>query len=210
MRWNDPPPHRVLNTSKAGLTKFDYQSIRMNPGIGYEIIFQLLIKYMPESFHTEILIDAKVPMHETDSNKTNGLFQMFLKSVRNHRFRQLVLPEYQYMCAVCHLSLQSNPVPNYLALVAAHIKAVSYDGPDKISNGLSLCSNLHTFFDRGAFTINPTSNQFSIEVSDKIVINEKDLRLSPYDRKSLHVPLNAYNRPELEFIEWHRENVFVS
>lgn len=65
-------------------------------------------------------------------------------------------------------------------------------------------------FDRGAFTIIPTSNQFSIEVSDKIVINEKDLRLSPYDRKSLHVPLNAYNRPELEFIEWHRENVFVS
>ena len=106
--------------------------------------------------------------------------------------------------------MQLYPQPSYLTLEAAHIKAVSCEGPDKISNGLSLCSNHHAFFDSGAFTISPHSNKFYIEVSDRIVFKGKDMWLSPYDMNQLYVPDKAIDKPGLEFIEWHRENVFVT
>ncbi len=34
--------------------------------------------------------------------------------------------------------------------------------------------------------------------------------LSPYDMNQLYVPDKAIDKPGLEFIEWHRENVFVT
>ena len=207
---NIRPVSTILKGTEAGLIEQDYISIRNNPDLGIEIILQLLLRFIPNSFHEGILLDANVPLvkFKKDEDKPMGLFEIYKRRVRNYLFRQKVLPAYHFKCAVCYHSIQL--YDKYLALEAAHIKAIKYDGPDMINNGLSLCSNHHALFDSGAFTIAPHSNGlFFVEVSDKINQKYNEKWLMPYSKHQLVAPKDIAHRPELEFIEWHRDNVFA-
>jgi len=139
--------------------------------------------------------------------KPSKPFEIYERRVRNNLFRQQVLSVYQHMCAVCNFSIQL--YDNYPALEAAHIRAVKNDGPDIIKNGMALCSNHHALFDSGAFTIAPHTKSYYVEVSNKIDRKYSDKWLVPYNKHQLVVPKDITHRPDLEFIEWHRENVFV-
>ena len=207
--WNNDPPMDILKQSLAGLKEPDYHLIRNNPTLGCEIIIELLKKFIPDEFHVDILLDAKVPLTNLKEieDEPFGQIQIYKRRLRSYKFRQTVLPVYQYMCAVCQLSIQL--YSQNLALEAAHIKAVKDNGPDKITNGLSLCSNHHALFDSGAFTIAPYSKRFLIEISDKTNVKGKDKWLIPYDKQQLITPKHHNHKPKLEYIEWHREHVFA-
>ena len=93
-------------------------------------------------------------------------------------------------------------------LESAHIKPFSKHGPNKISNGLLLRSDIHKLFDQGYITI---TDDYKIEVSKRIKEEYENGRdYYKYQGSNLlFLPQIEKNRPAKEFIEWHNNNIFI-
>ena len=116
-------------------------------------------------------------------------------------FRVLVTDAYQRRCAIT--GERTLPV-----LQAGHIKPFAESGPNQVSNGLLLRADLHILFDRGYLTVNP---DFRVEVSQRI----KEEYANGREYYALHgrplavVPATSFDRPGLQWLEWHNQHVFV-
>lgn len=116
-------------------------------------------------------------------------------------FKGLVLGSYERQCAI---------TGNHIAptLQAAHIRPVSSQGENLVSNGLLLRSDVHTLFDLGYLGIDL---KHRLLVSPRLKSewgNGKEF----YDRSgsTIRLPLNRSDRPSRESIEWHLDEVFKS
>ncbi|NIR30184.1 MAG: HNH endonuclease [Gammaproteobacteria bacterium] len=116
-------------------------------------------------------------------------------------FRILVTDAYRRRCAIT----QERTLP---ALEAAHIKAYSESGPNRVCNGLLLRSDLHRLFDVGYVTV---TSGLKVEVSKRIKEEfENGREYYRYHGRSLeNLPAATRERPSPEFIEWHNQKVFV-
>lgn len=117
-------------------------------------------------------------------------------------FRILVTDAYEKRCAIT--GEKTLPV-----LEAAHIRSFSENGPNKISNGLLLRSDLHKLFDCGYLTI--TKNH-TIEVSSRIKLEfQNGKEYYQFHGQNLKVlPSKHSNLPDKQFIDWHNTNIFKS
>ena len=115
-------------------------------------------------------------------------------------FRVLVTDAYTRKCSIT--GERTLPV-----LEAAHIKPYSVAGPNAISNGLLLRSDIHKLFDAGYLTI---TSDHRTEVSKRIKEEfENGKEYYQFHGKSLlYLPTKITNRPKAEFIEWHNEYVY--
>lgn len=116
-------------------------------------------------------------------------------------FRILVTEAYSRRCAIT--GERTLPV-----LEAAHIKPYSQTGPNKISNGLLLRSDLHKLFDLGYLTI---TSDYSVEVSKRIKEEyENGREYYALQGKTLrNMPVNPAEYPSSDFIEWHNQNIYI-
>ena len=116
-------------------------------------------------------------------------------------FRINVTEAYNRRCAIT--GERTLPV-----LEAAHIKPVSRTGSNRTSNGLLVRSDMHKLFDLGYLTITP---DFHVEVSKRIKEEyENGREYYAFHGKELRVlPANPTERPSLELIEWHNQNIYV-
>ena len=117
-------------------------------------------------------------------------------------FRILVTDAYKRNCAIS--GEKALPV-----LQAAHIKPFSEHGPNSINNGLLLRSDLHILFDRGYITITP---EYKIEVSKRIKeeFNNGKHYYTFHGNELKTLPNLTADKPAIDFINWHNENVFRS
>lgn len=117
-------------------------------------------------------------------------------------FRVLVTDSYHRRCAMT--GERTLPV-----LQAAHIKPFSESGPNQVSNGLLLRSDLHILFDKGYLTVTP---DLRVEVSRRIREEYENGRdyYALAGRPLAVRPDEVNDRPSPEFLEWHREKRFVS
>jgi len=115
-------------------------------------------------------------------------------------FRILVTGAYNRNCAIS--GEKALPV-----LQAAHIKPFNEQGPNSVSNGLLLRSDLHILFDRGYLTVTP---EYKIEVSRKIKeeFNNGKHYYAFHGKELYALPKIITDRPSLDFIRWHNENVY--
>ena len=115
-------------------------------------------------------------------------------------FRIMVTEAYKGRCAVT--GEHTLPV-----LEAAHIKPYSADGPNMISNGLLLRSDLHKLFDAGYVTITP---EYRFEVSSRLKeeYNNGKTYYEMNGRRLLVMPGSENDMPRKEFLTWHNENVY--
>lgn len=115
-------------------------------------------------------------------------------------FRILVTSAYNRNCAIS--GEKALPV-----LQAAHIKPYNENGPNSVDNGILLRSDLHILFDRGYITVTPN---YKIEVSGKIKEEfDNGKHYYSYNGNKLSVlPQLSDERPNLDFINWHNENIF--
>jgi putative restriction endonuclease len=115
-------------------------------------------------------------------------------------FRVLVTEAYQKRCAIT--GERTLPV-----LEAAHIHPFAADGPNRVSNGLLLRSDLHILFDRGYITVTP---DLRVEVSSRIreeFDNGRDY-YAHQGQSLLVTPQSARERPDPVFLRWHNDSVF--
>ncbi len=115
-------------------------------------------------------------------------------------FRVMVTDAYHRRCAIT--GEKTLPV-----LEAAHIKPFSQLGPNTTNNGLLLLSDMQILFDKGYVAID---DQMHIVVSRRIREEfENGREYYAYQGKVLaNLPDSAIERPSVEFIRWHQEEIF--
>tara|TARA_R110002049_G_scaffold57021_1_gene156781 strand:- start:493 stop:1071 length:579 start_codon:yes stop_codon:yes gene_type:complete len=125
--------------------------------------------------------------------KTRGTAQII--------FRKTLLKAYNSKCAICGISYQS-------ALQATHIipwSKANFKQRMDIRNGLLLCANHHSLFDKG---------NIKIEDDYTVFINPKLKQLSKQDRllttsfhlKKIKLPRNELWWPKSQFLADHRNS----
>ena len=87
----------------------------------------------------------------------------------------------------------------------AHIKAYSQEGPHSINNGLLLRKDLHTLFDRSYRTV---TDNLHIEIYKRIKEDYGNSReyCAFHGKRQEH----QQDKPSLEYLRWHNNNVFLS
>ena len=136
----------------------------------------------------------------TTSNKY-GTPIMISPRLGQGAFRVLVTDAYHRQCAMTG----ERVLP---ALEAAHIKPFAREGPNMVSNGLLLRSDIHRLFDRGYISV---TKEFRVDISKKIREEFQNGReYYAFRGRQLILPESIADKPSSQFIEWHNQNVFLS
>jgi len=116
-------------------------------------------------------------------------------------FRVLVTDAYERRCAVTGERVL--PV-----LEAAHIIPFADGGPNAVTNGLLLRSDLHTLFDRGYLAVTPDHN---LAVSGRIREEwENGREYYALDGRAVRPPALDTDRPDPQALQWHLRERFVA
>ncbi|MFO0963930.1 MAG: HNH endonuclease [Phycisphaerales bacterium] len=115
-------------------------------------------------------------------------------------FRLRLLDAYGRQCAIT--GEHTEPV-----LDAAHIQPYLGRASNHVQNGLVLCKEFHTLFDRGYVTVTP---ELRVRVSPLLRAEYSNgRRYYPYDDQPLAtLPKDARLQPSREALDWHGRHVF--
>lgn len=164
------------------------------PELVGELATRLLDAHFPGSLHEDILEAVGI---ELDATRAAG-------GGRDPNFRKRVLTAYQHQCAVCGLQLLLSG--SSVVLEAAHIRWHQARGPAITSNGVCLCVLHHKLFDRGAIGLLPDG---VLMVSEELTgLSGLEEHLMRFHAKPIRGPLRLEDRPNPDFIDWHRREVF--
>ncbi len=144
--------------------------------------------------------DPKEPELVYEEGERYGKKYEIRSRIGQGAFRVLVTDAYSRRCAVT--GEKTLPV-----LEAAHIKPYAESGPNTISNGLLLRSDLHILFDKGYITLNDDLN---VEVSSRIREEYENGReyYAWHGSQLSQMPESNNERPSEAFLEWHREHIY--
>jgi putative restriction endonuclease len=170
-----------------------FQLFRVDPGVLRSTAKTLLDAHFPISIHNDILNEIGLSI---ESQKTFGQ--------RDADFRREVLRAYEHSCAICGYDAKVGS--NDLGLEAAHIKWHQAGGPDKVQNGLALCTLHHKAFDLGAIGLN--ENRIIMISADVHGHNQTRKLFYAFSRKNLRRPNRIECVPDKRFILWHCKEVF--
>lgn len=167
-----------------------------NEAIGMEIW-----THVSERLQSQDLSETKA-VEVSEEPERYGSLYLAMGRIGQGAFRVLVTDAYNRRCAIS--GERTLPV-----LQASHIKPYVESGPNKISNGLLLRSDLHILFDRGYVTI---TNDYRVEVSKRIKAEFENGRdyYTFHGQKLTVLPIREYEKPSIEFIEWHNQHVYAS
>jgi len=116
-------------------------------------------------------------------------------------FRIMVTDAYRRRCAITGERVL--PV-----LEAAHIVPYGEGGPNEISNGLLLRSDLHTLFDRGYLTVTP---DLRVEVSRRLREEwQNGHEYYALDGARVSPPERPADCPDPAALRWHRNERFIA
>ena len=114
------------------------------------------------------------------------------------QFRDFVSVAYQHKCAITGTVIAYEDMNN---LETAHIRPKSHGGPFLPCNGMTLCRDFHWAFDHGFLAL---TDDFHVMVSKKA----PSPLLLPYDKKPIFMPEEPFFQPKLEYVQYHRNNIF--
>jgi len=155
----------------------------------------LLEKYMIDGGQP---IDDMFSLNEPDARYGKSVLSKI--RIGQGAFRVSITDAYQRRCSIT--GEKTLPV-----LESAHIRSYSEFGPHAVSNGILLRSDIHKLFDTGYLTI---TTDLKVEVSKRIKEEFANGReYYQYHGKNLvAIPLNQYDRPDKQYIEWHNSKIY--
>lgn len=120
---------------------------------------------------------------------------------RDNAFREIVIREYGYSCAVCGMKFRFGGLTE---ATAAHIIPKNKRGTDDPRNGLSLCHNHHWAFDSKLFSL---TDNYEIMLAPSIHEAEcRNFPLLEMEGRSISLPANETLWPHIDALKWHRRN----
>lgn len=207
------------NDIHGGLLEEDYLALRRDPHLAWRIAESIIEAHFPESYRADILratglgtaLDEVAGCNRDDSSGQLGderavyEYELSRRLKRDPGFRPAVLCAYSERCAVCAFDLRLGGKST--AVEAAHIHWHADAGPDRVRNGLALCTLHHRLFDRGAFTL--ASDDLTISVAKEAGGTGFDQALGRFDGKPPRVlPRSDHDRPAEKYLRWHQTEVF--
>ena len=120
---------------------------------------------------------------------------------RDAAFARQVKAAYDNTCAVTRIKLINGG--GRAEVQAAHIRPVQKKGPDSVRNGVALSGTIHWMFDRGLISID---DDYKILVA-RDRVPDTVARLIDVER-GLYLPRSNELWPHLQFIRYHRREVF--
>ena len=188
----------------GGLPESLYRLLVDHSASAREAADLILDEHFPLSMHQHIL--ETVGLEGTTGKQKTTI----LRSKRDPRFRHLVLTAYERRCAICGFDLRLED--DLLGLEAAHIQWHSHGGPDRVNNGLALCSFHHGAFDRGAIGLEKTGGAgYRMQVSADVNGTSAAVHwLLDYHGRTVRPPQKGAGEPHREYVAWHTKEVFRS
>ncbi|MCF3535774.1 MULTISPECIES: HNH endonuclease [Stenotrophomonas] len=179
------------------------QSVRVIPDCEFHTICNLGFK------SSLSLIDSDDRTNNADAHYPGDVKRAIAtttvsRAVRDTSFRKRVRHAYGNRCAFTGLMLLDrlgNP-----EVEAAHIRPVSKNGPDTVSNGIALTGTVHWMFDAGIVSID---EDHRILVGSNCASLFHLTSLFPDDGR-VCLPRLPDERPHRRYLEWHRKKVFKS
>ena len=143
----------------------------------------------------------KIKKLETEYNHFHGEEEKREVNVRINQsfFRDSVLAAYNYRCCITGIDIPE-------LLIASHIKPWKDDVENRLNPRNGLCLNaLHDkAFDRGLFTLD---ENFRVTLSHQLYSSENTMQwFKAYENKQIILPERLM--PSLDFLRFHRENIF--
>jgi putative restriction endonuclease len=177
----------------GGFTPKLYEDLKERPEAVRELAKEVLASHFPESLHESVARSVGLDLDGS------------LRSMRTDpAFRSDVVAAWDHRCAFCGFSAQLDNAD--IALDAAHIRCCQFGGPDTLNNGLACCSIHHQAFDRGAISI---SDDQQILISSRLYGHGgTDSMFLALSRAALRTPNRKGAVPKVDFLEWHRTQVF--
>jgi putative restriction endonuclease len=133
-------------------------------------------------------------------DRTHGDPRLIVPRVGQEAFKAVVAEAYHHHCAVTGDKVR--PV-----LQAAHILPVGKGGQHRVDNGLLLRSDMHKLFDDGYIGFD---SKYRLRVSPAIRarFGNGDWLYSR-EGTQIELPTRTIDRPNVEFLDWHTETVFI-
>jgi putative restriction endonuclease len=194
-KGSDNPTKAELIRKKAtgGLTEEIFDMLSNDQRLRNEVAISLIEAHFPPSLQEDIINDIGLSL------------EMVGFSMRDPKFRNEVIRAYEHKCAICGSDLRLGNID--LGLEAAHIKWHQAGGPDIVQNGLALCTLHHKALDRGAISLD---DELRLIVSAELYgyqnFNEWFLE---FKDKTIRKPYSNELFPDIEYIQWHRDQVFI-
>lgn len=192
---------RLRKAGAAGRFRPEVEALlQREPGLIDEATRLLLDLHFTDSHVDLICGEAGISL---DGDRKTGIEPH--RRRRDPLFRSKVLAAYGYECAMC--GWDGRLFQQSVGLSAAHLRWHSHDGPDDVSNGLSLCELHHKLLDLGVIGLTLASE---IVVADAFVArSEVGYRLGhELQGRPVRRPLPRFESPAAEHIEWHQRQVF--
>ena len=150
-------------------------------------------------------IDSEMVREEegalADFDVTRPIIQQIIeRPFREAAFSRVVKEEYGLSCAMTGMSIKNTR--GLFEIEAAHIKPVSFNGPDSIRNGIALCRTLHWMFDHGLVSVADNN-----EIITKKIVPERIQQILNNDGK-IRLPAKYISAPHPEFLKFHRDRIF--
>jgi putative restriction endonuclease len=176
-----------------------YNSLELD---GAEIWYQVQesVRHSGVSPDEHPLFTNKWPLAVQEASPAYGISRESRHRLGQGAFRVMVTDAYQRRCAIT--GERTLPV-----LEAAHIKRFG-EGPNAVTNGILLRSDIHALFDRGLLTVTP---ELHVEVSTRIKEDYGNGRAyyEMHGRKLSVLPEKTTNHPQRDYLEWHNNNIFI-
>ena len=162
-----------------------------------------LIAEREKALNNVLAVDR--PLDSEEHPERVGRERLAVRRVRENQpfFRKAILSAYESACCVTGIDIET-------LLVASHIKPwAESDNTEKLNPQNGLCLNaLHDrAFDRGLIAV---SDDYTIMVSEQVSHSRSDAvrsLLLGYEGQAIKLPNRFLPRPD--FIEWHRNNIFL-
>jgi putative restriction endonuclease len=167
-------------------------ALHSDPSLVNLIASALLEANFPSSSHEEILDQIGMPWIAITTRRP-----------RDPAFRETILRNYRRSCGICGFNLRLDSAD--LGLDAAYIRWHAADGPDSPDNGIALCALHHRAFDRGAFTFD---DDRQILVSKSLSGQAAEHWFDRFSGQPLQGTQEGTPSPALEYLDWHRREVF--
>lgn len=117
---------------------------------------------------------------------------------RSGVFKRVIPRIYNYTCCITGTRILAGP--SVQMVDACHIVPFAESRDDTITNGLSLCPNLHRAFDRGLVRIDA---DYRVVVSASLTESEAGYSMREFDRKRILLPREPEYWPSRENLERH-------
>lgn len=190
----DPLKRELIEKNVAGGLPDDiFELLRSDRRFLQELALTLGEGHFPESICNDLLEELGL-----------AAIQLPPGQRREAAFRSAVLQAYGQRCAICGYDARFGH--SSLGLEAAHIQWCQAGGPDRVDNGVALCTLHHKAFDRGAVGIDETLKVVvSADIFGHAGPEEWFFR---FNGQPIILPHSPSLVPRRRFIQWHCREVF--